>query len=157
MPSSPFILEASIIDLLGQGVALVVGTANEAREPEICRAWGPLWSPEGGTLEILLPLPAAESSLSNLSKASPVAFTFTKPTDYTSYQLKGACAAIRKPRAKDWRRAREHFDAFLAEASRTGLEPSAFSPWFPADGRLLVACIDAVYSQAPGPRAGLAL
>ena len=150
-------LEDSVARLLGQGVALVVGTASERGDPEICRAWGPAWNAEHGELSVLVPLPAGESSLDNLGQAPAVAFTFSLPTDYHAYQIKGRCAAIRKPGAADWRRARQHFDAFLAEAARVGLEPGTFAPWFSGEGQLVVAAIDAAFCQAPGTRAGLQL
>ena len=153
----PLILEESIVELLGGGVALVVGSANEAREPEICRGWGPLWEAETGVLEVVLPLPAAQSTLDNLSRTGGVAFTFTKPTNYAAYQLKGTCLEIREVRAEEWRRARHQFDAFLVEASCVGLSPALYAPWFPAEGRLVVASIDSAFSQTPGPNAGLAL
>ena len=156
MPS-PLALEDRVVDLLGAGVALVVGTANEAREPEVCRGWGGLWKAESGVLEVMLPLPAARSTLDNLARTDAVAFTFTKPTDYEAYQLKGARLEIRELRAEEWRRVRRQFDAFLAEASCVGLDPAAYAPWFPAEGRLLAARIEAAFSQAPGPKAGLAL
>jgi hypothetical protein len=157
MPPGALALEESVVRLLGRGVALVVGTASEAGEPEICRAWGPAWNTESGELSVLVPLPAGQSSLDNLERAPAVAFTFSMPTDYHAYQIKGRCAAIRQPGAGDWRRARNHFDAFLAEAARVGLEPSTFAPWFPGEGQLVVAAIDAAFCQAPGVKAGLAL
>lgn len=153
----PLALEEPIVDLLGAGIALVVGTADESLRPEICRGWGPSWDQETGQLSVALPLPAASVSLKNLERAPSVAFTFTRPTDYDAYQLKGSCVLVRELEAVEWRRARTHFDAFLAEASRVGLEPSAYAPWFPAEARLLVATIDAAFCQAPGRRAGLEL
>lgn len=154
---SRVVLEDSVARLLGQGVALVVGTASETGDPEICRAWGPAWSAERGELSVLVPLPAGESSLDNLERAPAVAFTFSRPTDYHAYQVKGSCVATRRPDAVDWQRARNHFDAFLAEAARVGLEPLTFAPWFSGEGRLLVAAIDSAFCQAPGARAGVAL
>lgn len=151
------VLEDSVARLFGRGVALVVGTASEAGDPEICRAWGPAWIAESGELSVLVPLPAGRSSLDNLEGAPAVAFTFSLPTDYHAYQIKGRCTAIRQPGAGDWRRARNHFDAFLAEAARVGLEPGIFAPWFSGEGQLVVAAIDAAFCQAPGAKAGLQL
>ncbi len=154
---APFRLDASVLDVLGHGVAFVVGTASPELAPEVCRGWGPRWHRETAELEVLLPLPAARSTIDNLSRAPGVAFTFTSPTNYTCYQLKGSYRRSREPGADDWRRAREHFDAFLAEMPRVGLEPAIYSGWFPADGIVIRAHVQAAFDQAPGPRAGSAL
>jgi hypothetical protein len=156
MPS-PAVLDESVVALFGQGIVVLVGTASEALAPQICRAWGPLWDARAGRLSVLVPLPAGQDSLDHLVRAPRVAFTFALPTDYRGYQLKGSFVTTREPRAGDWRRARAHFDAFLTEASRVGLEPQTFAPWFAGDGRLLVAAIDSAFCQAPGPKAGTAL
>ena len=155
--TSPLVLEESVVTLLGKGAVVVVGTANEALEPEICRAWGPLWDADTGRLTVLVPLPAGRDSLDNLERSPRAAFTVSMPTDYQAYQLKGSRVAMREPRAADWRRARMHFDAFLTEASRVGLEPQTFAPWFAVEGLLLVTEIDSVFRQAPGAKAGTAL
>lgn len=151
-------LDEQVLALLsGAGVALVVGSANEERAPEICRAWGPRFVASDATLEVMLPMPAASTTLRNLATSSAVAFTFSKPTDYSAFQVKGERVEVRDLQAHEWRRARNHFDAFLVEASEVGLSPAAYAPWFPAEGQLLVARIDRAYCQAPGPKAGTPL
>jgi len=155
--TAPFELDEGVAAFIETGIALVIGTANAAREPEVCRGWGPRWRAETGLLEALLPMPAATTAVQNLSEASAVALTFSKPTDYTAFQLKGECLEICGLDAAHWRRARHHFDAFLIEASSVGLDPAAFAPWFPAEGLLLVARIDQAFCQAPGPKAGVPL
>lgn len=156
-PTPALVLKPTVLEVLGRGVALVVGTADTGLQPELCRAWGPRWDAAAGQLDVLVPLPAGDRALSNLRAAPKVAFTFTMPTDYTAFQLKGRAIEQRDPDAADWRRARDHFDAFLAQVPRVGLDPAAYAAWFPARGRLLRAQIAQVFDQAPGPRAGLSL
>ncbi len=129
-----FALDPEAAALLDTGVALVIGTANAARVPEICRGWGPRWNAGEGALEALLPLPAAERTIRNLSEAPSIALTFSTPTDYSAYQLKGDCAALLEPEAHHWRRARHHFDAFLIEAASVGLAPRPTRRGFPPRG-----------------------
>jgi hypothetical protein len=154
---APFELDARAIALLDAGVAVVLGSASAARWPEICRAWGPLWRADEGLLDVVLPMPAATRTIRNLEEARSVAITFSAPTDYTAFQVKGDCVSLRDVQARHWRRARQHFERFLMEAASVGLDPAAFAPWFPADGRLMSARIDAAFCQTPGPNAGVAL
>ena len=150
-------LDPALLQHLGLGVAFVVATANEALEPEVCRAWGPCWNPEAATLAVVLPLPAARSTVDNLTRTTAVAFTFTMPTCYSAYQLKGHREEFREPSAKDWQRARNQFDAFLVEAASVGVDPATYSAWFPAEAVVLVARINNAFLQTPGPKAGQAL
>lgn len=150
-------LGPEVIELMSRGVALVVGSASDGLLPEVCRGWGPRWVAQSGELQVLIPMPAGARTVSNLERAPALAFTFSMPTDYTCFQLKGRRVDVREPRAEDWRRARGHFDAFLAELPRVGLDPTTFASWFPAAGRLLTARIEVGFSQAPGARAGLPL
>lgn len=151
------VLDEAVLGVLGSGVALTVGTASPDLQPEVCRGWGPRWHAGSGILEVLIPLPAGQRALANLRDAPKIAFTFTVPTDYTAFQLKGYVLEQRDPGADDWRRARAHFDAFLTQVPRVGLDPAAYAAWFPAHGKLIAARIVQAFDQAPGPRAGSAL
>lgn len=157
MDAHPLQLDAAVRDLLDRGVALEMGSARDEMQPEISRVWGRAWDTGAAELSVLLPLPAGAPTLSNLQSAPAMALAFARPTDYASFQLKGRLVAQRDPSAEDWRRARAHFDAFLAEFPQVGLEPATYSPWFPVEGITLVVRVERAVHPTPGSGAGAAL
>jgi hypothetical protein len=143
-----------IPELAGQGVAIVVATRDGELRPTIARAWGPRLSPDGA--ELTLCVEAAEDSpmRANLAAGSPLAVTLTRPSTYSSVQLKGQLTALREPDGAERERAAAHATGFVAEAATVGL-PEAVGRALV--GSALVTAVMAVaerYDQTPGRGAG---
>ena len=84
-----------------------------------------------------------------------LAVTFASPSDYVTYQIKGA-AAIRDTEPRDF----ECAERFIAKATREltalGVPPPIIEPWLalrePKVARLVS---HEIYVQTPGPKAGM--
>lgn len=146
-----------INELARQGVTVVVGTRDERLRPAVARAWGPELSDDGSRLTICIEAPAGSPTRANLAAGSPVAATLTRPSTYSSVQLKGAVAQRRAPLADELERVAAHVDRFAVEGAAVGIAPDLSRRLAGAALLTIVVTIEQRYDQTPGGGAGAPL
>ncbi|MBN9273845.1 MAG: pyridoxamine 5'-phosphate oxidase family protein, partial [Mesorhizobium sp.] len=84
-----------------------------------------------------------------------VAATFVSPSDYVSFQLKGA-ATMQDTGAPDLDRAERFMTAATNELESLGVPRPLIAPWLTArEARVARLDIREIYVQTPGPLAGM--
>jgi hypothetical protein len=83
--------------------------------------------------------------------------TLSRPTSYSTVQVKGTMMAVQAPSAGDLERVRAHVDAFFAEVGRLGLVEDVARRLVGTALRTVVVEVTERYDQTPGPGAGRAL
>ena len=146
----------------GTGAAVIVGTCDAARVPEVSRAWGFCVLRAGNAIEICVYAGSGRRTLANLAENARAAVTITSQTTYRSVQVKGGAGVTAADEA-DLRRVAEHQRAFVEEVAAIGLPKEASVRLFedertdsPAMMKIRVG-LDAVFDQTPGPGAGARL
>jgi hypothetical protein len=140
--------------LLGEGVAVVVATADEHLRPQITRGWGPQLDADGETVTLCVGAPPGSPMRANLDRGGVIAATFSLPTTYRTVQLKGPVLSVGEPGPEQLARVEEHIAAFGDQAAAVRL-PSGVAPRLRE--HTLVAVDMAIrerYDQTPGPKAG---
>lgn len=133
------------------GTSLLIATRDHARRSEVTRvAAARLF---GARLQVLVPLPEGERTLSNIKSTRAVALTAAHPTTYRSFQIKGSDAE-----PCDWPEhraaAEQHVQRFVAEVSQLGL-PVEIAAFFWSRAFVPIAFTPhSLFTQTPGPGAG---
>lgn len=96
--------------------------------------------------------PRLESSVRETGR---LAVTFVSPSDYMTFQIKGA-AAMRETGPSDL----DHAERFMADATQAlsslGVPPAIIAPWLTArDAKIARLDAGEIYIQTPGPYAGM--
>lgn len=121
------------------------------------RAMGIRIAPDGNSLTIFLPVATAAQTIANLRANPRIAITLSEIATHRTLQIKGAVIEIGDARPEDHayvNRYREMFAADLAWAGQTIANTLAVTNWPCHAVRVEIAV---VYTQTPGPSAGLQL
>jgi hypothetical protein len=147
---------------LGARGAVIVGTCNITRIPEVSRAWGWRVSRDGEAIEACVYARSGQRTVANVAENDRAAVTVTSATTYRSFQVKGR-ATVRLADDDDLGRVAEHQQAFLDEVVSIGLPREAainlFEPEKLASPEMMTirVALDEVFDQTPGPGAGARL
>jgi hypothetical protein len=136
-------------------VMIIVGTRDEANRPSIGRAVGARIV-DDENIELFFSAWQWPETRSNLAANGQAAITFSRPSDYVSYQLKGT-ACLRPAEERDMEESRRYQAEIYAVFNGLGQPAELVTP-FIADRDLTVACllVKEAYVQTPGPKAGTA-
>lgn len=148
-------IDAELTALLREPVMMVFAAKSAAGLPALGRALGARPAPDSGTLDIFIPAAQWGEALSGLAPGSPLAFTFTRPNDYRTFQLKGELVSIAPADAQDIAAA----DRYVTQVSQTlatlGVQPQQMAHWLGrGDLMTLRLAPTMAFSQTPGPHAG---
>jgi hypothetical protein len=144
--------DASLKEFLVSPVMIIIGTCNEHLMPAIGRGLGARILDDA--LEVLFSAWQWPATAANLRNPGTVAITFARPSDYVSYQLKGA-AALRPATAADVELCERYRAGIRAAFVPLGMDLMLTNPWL--TDRDLVAIrmqCAAAFVQTPGPKAG---
>lgn len=155
---------ASISDelkaLIEGPVSVLVGTRDSRLVPEITRAWGPKVSEDRRSVSLCVPLATSRKTLDNLEANRKIAVTFSLPTNYRTFQLKGRHAKTAEPNSTDLTFVERHRDAFAAVNAPLGQPRELVEAFWRAEietSAVLVRILfvpEQVFDQTPGPGAG---
>lgn len=144
-------------------VSVLVGTRDSRLAPEITRAWGPRVSDDRRRVSLCVPRATSGKTLDNLEANGEIAVTFSLPTNYRTFQLKGRHASASEPDDTDLAVVERHRNAF-AEANEPLGQPrqriEAFWGCEIETSAVLVKILFApeqIFDQTPGPGAGRSL
>lgn len=141
-------------------VSVLVGTRDSRLVPEITRAWGPRISEDRRSVSLCVPLATSRKTLDNLEANGEIAVTFSLPTNYQTFQLKGRHAKAAEPDWTDLAVVERHRDAFAAVNEPLGQSHQRVEAFWRAEietSAVLVKILlvpEQIFDQTPGPGAG---
>jgi len=144
----------TIVDLLGTGVSVMVGTRDPSLMPECTRAWGIQVGPDRGTVTIFLSEKFAGRTIDNLRENGMIAVTCTRPTDHITCQLKGRLRKIKPVTRAERNLSRKWHGEFMAELRAVGVPPNLSEAWIIEPTLAVEVVVTDVFDQTPGPGAG---
>jgi hypothetical protein len=105
-------------------------------------------------MELCVNAPEGSPTRANLLAGSPVAVTLSRPTTYSTVQLKGPVASVGEPEPGALRAAEAHVDAFVAEVGALGVPEPVIRTTVGVE--LLAIAVDVAerYDGTPGAGAG---
>ncbi|WP_353474334.1 hypothetical protein PVT71_20550 [Salipiger sp. H15] len=144
-----------LLDFFDRPLMCIIAATDGGGRPAAGRGIGFALHEDRATIDLLFSAwqwPRLETCIREVGK---LAATFVSPSDYVSFQLKGA-AVLRAPGAAD----RESAGRFIASATREleslGVATPLIEQWLTAsDARVARMSIREIYHQTPGPLAGM--
>jgi len=147
-------LDQDLANFTSSAVMIILGTSNDALQPEIGRAVGAVARPEQGEIDLVLSVWQWPGTVSNVRANGRLSVTFARPSDYVSYQAKGRAAVI-PCTDEHLARAAAYIDATSAVLADLGLGREISAPWLiTRDLTALSLSVESVFVQTPGAKAG---
>jgi hypothetical protein len=150
-------LRDEVVDLLGSGVVMVLGTRDAALAPECVPAIGSRVHRDRKTLTVFVARALLGATLPNIEHNGQVALCLTRPSDHQSMQIKGRARAVRDAGDADRSGQEQLRGALVEQLAGVGMlravaRRMAFWPSVAID-----IDVTDVFVQTPGPTAGLPL
>jgi Pyridoxamine 5'-phosphate oxidase len=142
------------------GVVIGVGTRDSALVPAFARGWGLRFVSDSGEARVCVAESTGAQTFANIADNQQIAVTFSKPTTYRTFQLKGRVLEIAPASKEDMADVLRHRETFLDEVGAVGLprELATHVILVELEASTLLKTIrihvDAVFDQTPGPWAG---
>lgn len=147
-------LDAELAAFIESPVMQIVGTADAARRPGIARGVGAWRTNDRDTIELVLSAWQWPETVANIEANGRIAVTFSRPSDYVTYQIKGT-ATLRPANAAEIKRSAGYTVAIVSALMRNGLLPEIIAPWLTtSDAMVATIRLSSVYVQTPGAQAG---
>ena len=152
-------LEPDVVTLLESDAIVLVGTVAPDGLAEASRAWGLTVRADADPPEVRLLLPVASvRTRENLEATGRIAITVTDVETLRSAQVKGRLARFEPATAADARAHERSFVALCDAIQRAdGTDPALLLNMKPGPLTAVVATLEEVYDQTPGPAAGVRL
>ncbi len=135
-------------------VMQIIGTASAAGRPEIARGAGAWTCRERQTVSIVVSEWQWPQTIANLRQNGKAAATFTRPSDYVSYQVKGR-AELRPATGEEMERSDRYIVDVVSTQMKLGLLPELIMPVL-GNRQAVVVTLQAaaIFVQTPGAQAG---
>ncbi|HYD99670.1 MAG TPA: hypothetical protein VEH84_09820 [Alphaproteobacteria bacterium] len=141
--------------LLENPVMMVMATRDAALRPAIARALGCHLVEDGRAMDIFVSRAQWPDAVANCAPGAPIAFTFCRPSDYRTFQVKGAVVEIAAAAGPDADRAEAYRGAMAAELMALGVPPHQIEHWLRAGDVVRIRFLThESFAQTPGPGAG---
>jgi hypothetical protein len=151
-------LDRSLTEFLEQGLAIHIGTRNEALRPNGCRVTAVRVEDQGRSLVAYLPKAALPAVLEDLRSNGQAAVSFARPTDDRAVQVKGELISERDADPSEEAFVLGQWQALLKELDTIGLAAlTSTSSWLMWPCVAITLRVTNVFSQTPGPEAGSVL
>ena len=151
-------LDKSLTEFLEYGLAIHLGTRNEALRPNGCRVTAVRVEDQGRLLVAFVPTAATAVVLADLRSNGQAAVSFARPTDDRAVQVKGEFLSARDAEASEEAFVLGQWQALLRELDMIGLAAlTSTSTWLMWPCVAVTIRVTAVFSQTPGPEAGAVL
>jgi hypothetical protein len=149
------VIDSEIGSLLEGAVMMVVATSDASLRPSIARAVGARRIDDGVLLDIYLSSAQWPTAVANCTPGAPIAFTFCRPTDYRTYQIKGRVIETVHAAASHREDAADYIAGVATVLFGLGVTRQQFAHWITAENlvRIRVKPRD-LFQQTPGPGAG---
>lgn len=148
-------LDDKLLEFLRRPLMCIIAAADAAGRPSAGRGVGLHLMEDRGTIEVIFSAwqwPRLEPCIRQTGR---IAATFVSPSDYVSFQIKGA-ATMRDTQAPDLDRADRFMTAATNELESLGVPRRLIAPWLTArEARVAQLEVSETYIQTPGPLAGM--
>lgn len=148
-------LEQELLAFLQQPLMCIIAAADGSGRPSAGRGVGVQVLEDRETVDVVFSSwqwPRLEPSIRQTAR---LAATFVRPSDYVTFQLKGA-AAMRKAEASDLEAADRFMAAATDELASLGVLRDIIAPWLTAREAMVARLtVNEIYIQTPGPMAGM--
>ena len=135
-------------------VMQIIGSANAARKPEVARGAGTWASADRKSLFMVVSAWQWPQTVANFRDNSKAAATFTRPSDYVSYQVKGT-AEMRPARPEEAERSARYMVEIVSIQMKLGLLPELIMPVLGnRDPMVITLRVASIFVQTPGAQAG---
>lgn len=153
-----FHIDDELKDLVESGVAVVIGTTDADRRPNVVYGWGPRVVEDGRLLQVFLERARSAPTCQNLDATGAVAITVADPITYRSVQFKGRHRRTEPAAEGDEAWVRRHRQAFSSAVALVGDSPGVRrNAWMEDELLRLEVELEAAFDQTPGPNAGAPL
>jgi hypothetical protein len=151
-------LDKSLTEFLEQGLAIHLGTRNQALRPNGCRVTAVRVEDQGRQLVAYVPAAATTAVLDDLRSNGQAAVSFARPTDDRAVQVKGELISIRDASASEEAFVLGQWQSLLQQLDMIGLAAlTSTSSWLMWPCAAITLRVTNVYIQTPGPEAGAVL
>jgi hypothetical protein len=148
---------SELVEMLGTGAGLVVGTVSAEGEPRADRAWGASVV-DADACRIRFVMSADAAAVVENLQSRWVSLTGAEVSTYQSVQLKGRPVLVEAPTAADLELARVQSEVFFAAIHRVDGNPiEALRRMLPLEMVAVEMVVEESFDQTPGPSAGSAL
>jgi hypothetical protein len=148
-------LDDRLLDFFNRPLMCIIAVADETGRPSAGRGVGFHLQENRETIDVIFSAwqwPRLEFCIRQTGR---IAATFVSPSDYVSFQLKGA-AGMRGTEPPDLDRADRFMTAATDELESLGVPRHLIAPWLTArEARVVRLVISEIYVQTPGPLAGM--
>ena len=148
-------LEDELLVFLQQPLMCIVAATDGTGRPSVGRGIGVHVLEDRNTLDVIFSgwqWPRLESAVHQTGR---LAATFVSPSDYVTFQLKGA-AAMQETQASHLEMAQRFIITATDELAALGVPRNIIAPWLTArEARVARLTVNEIYIQTPGPTAGM--
>lgn len=150
-------IDENLARFLEGPVMIILGTCDAQGRPEVGRAVGARVLAAARRVELAVSAWQWPQTVADVRATGRLAATFSRPSDYRTYQLKGTATA-RDADEDDLRLSERYRCEAQAALEAAGLDASIATQWLTAqDAVVLRLQVEEVFVQTPGPDAGAAL
>lgn len=151
-------LDKSLTEFLEQGLAIHMGTRDQALRPNGCRVTAVRVEDQGRNLIAFIPKAAPQAVLDDLRSNGQAAVSFARPTDDRAVQVKGEFLDLRDATAAEEAFVIGQWQALLTQLDMIGLAAlESTSSWLMWPCVAVTIRVTSVFTQTPGPQAGAVL
>jgi len=148
-------VDDKLLDFFKRPLMCIIAAADETGHPSAGRGVGFHIFDDRETIDVIFSSwqwPRLETSVRQTGR---IAATFVSPSDYVSFQLKGA-ASMRDTEAHDIDCADRFIAAATGELEALGVPGRIITPWLTArEAKVVRLSVSEIYIQTPGPLAGM--
>lgn len=147
-------ISRELASFLESGISILVGSRDAQKRPATMRAMGAIVGADRHTIAVFVPEPNAARTLANLADNGRIAVTFSRPSDYRSFQLKGRCLTVRPATTDELERQKLYLDAFVDDLALVGMGRQTTERLTYMPSIAVEIAVEALFEQTPGPAAG---
>lgn len=148
-------LDDKLLEFFKRPLMCIIAGADAAGRPSAGRGVGFDVLADRETVDVIFSAWQWPRLEADIRQTGRVAATFVSPSDYVSFQVKGA-ATMQDTGAPDLDRAERFMTAATNELESLGVPRSLIAPWLTArEARVARLDIREIYVQTPGPLAGM--
>ena len=147
-------IESELGAFLTSPVMIILGTCDAHGSPDIGRGVGARIDGGGATVDVVVSSWQWPGTVANVRNSGRAAITFARPSDYVTYQVKGRAQIVEYDAAAS-AICSQYIPSITHVLCSLGLERRLIADWLTdRDAVLIRLCIEAVFVQTPGAKAG---
>jgi hypothetical protein len=150
----PYKIDKALKEFVESGVAVLVGTGDDAGKPHVAYGWGPRVRAGGATIDVFVDSLRAGQTLANLRANGRIAVTVAHPVSVRSVQFKGRVRDQGQPDERDNAWVAKQREEFVVSTALIGDAPATIRNLWLDDVVRISFAVEQAFDQTPGPEAG---